>query len=340
MSKFDNQKLNENLTGRNQGRPAADVIQGAYVSIEQLLRLRFRVAQKTTPNNPVRTGSQSGLRLSKHKGRGVDFAEVRQYQPGDDIRSIDWRVTARKNSPHTKVFREERESPAQVFVDQTQPMFFGSVQRLKSVAAAELAGRLAWRITHQGDRVGGLVLDIKGHTVFRPFRTAKAVGRLLQQVATSNQLLHKPEGLVDNEVAAAFLTSALDDLAQLKHQRFRIFVVADLVGSADSVLQVWQRALPRIAQKHDLTILQISDPLDHQLPPAGFYSVSQGDRQLHFHTGDGAARQAYTSAYRKREEALKALCRHPSINYLTYSTADEQWDGIDLGLKPQGRMTP
>ena len=109
MSKFDNRKLNENLTGRNQGRPAADVIQGAYVSIEQLLRLRFRVAQKTTPNNPVRTGSQSGLRLSKHKGRGVDFAEVRQYQPGDDIRSIDWRVTARKTAriPRSSEKREK-----------------------------------------------------------------------------------------------------------------------------------------------------------------------------------------------------------------------------------------
>ena len=161
----------------------SNVIPGAYVSAEQLLSLRFR----PVPNAPLRTknltGRQAGLRLSKHKGRGVDFAEVRLYQPGDDIRSIDWRVTARKNVPHTKVFREERERPALLFVDQSQHMFFGSQQRLKSVAAAELAARIAWQITATGDRVGGMVLDNLGHHMFRPFRTVRATGRMLQQVA-------------------------------------------------------------------------------------------------------------------------------------------------------------
>jgi len=128
------------VTGEHRGAITTnvepDVLTGAYVSTKQLLDLRFRAGHAATQTSVTRTSSQAGLRLSKHKGRGIDFAEVRQYQPGDDIRSIDWRVTARKNSPHTKVFREERESPALLFVDQTQPMFFGSVQRLKSVAVA------------------------------------------------------------------------------------------------------------------------------------------------------------------------------------------------------------
>jgi hypothetical protein len=101
------------------------VIEGAYVSLDQLLALRFRPAAGRRRPTSTFTGAQTGLRLSKHKGRGVDFAEVRQYQTGDDIRSIDWRVTARKNAPHTKVFREERERPALIFVDQGQHMFFG-----------------------------------------------------------------------------------------------------------------------------------------------------------------------------------------------------------------------
>ena len=101
-----------------------NVIEGAYVSIDQLLALRFRpVAARPRPTSKI-TGAHAGLRLSKHKGRGVDFTEVRQYQPGDDIRSIDWRVTARKNAPHTKMFREERERPALIFIDQGQHMFF------------------------------------------------------------------------------------------------------------------------------------------------------------------------------------------------------------------------
>ena len=113
-----------------------DILTGAYVTADQLLSLRFRPTRALQFAASPITGIQAGLRLSKQKGRGVDFAEVRQYQPGDDIRSIDWRVTARKNLPHTKVFREERERPALIFVDQSQHMFFGSTQRLKSVEAA------------------------------------------------------------------------------------------------------------------------------------------------------------------------------------------------------------
>jgi uncharacterized protein (DUF58 family) len=219
-------------------------------------------------------------------------------------------------------------------------MFFGSIQRLKSVAAAELAGRLAWQVTHFGDRVGGLVLDRDGHHLFRPFRTVKATGRFLQQVATSNRLLQKPEGMVDQEAAAAQLQSALNDLIALKHQRFRIFIIGDLVGSSpDPVIGLWQEALPRIAQKHQVTIMQVSDPLDQQLPPAGFYGVSQGDNQLNFHSGNPSAREAYACAYRLREDAIKELCRIRSIRYLSFSTAETNWDRRDLGLGHGGRTT-
>ena len=338
MSNNENPVVTDDSFGKVKSSVKPDVLCGAYVSAKQLLDLRFRAVHPATRTPVTRSGSQAGLRLSKHKGRGIDFAEVRQYQAGDDIRSIDWRVTARKNSPHTKVFREERESPALLFVDQTQAMFFGSVQRLKSVAAAELAGRLAWQITHHGDRVGGLVLDREGHHMFRPFRTVKATGRFLQQVATSNHLLQRPEGMVDQEAATAKLQSAINDLIQLKHQRFRVFIIGDLVGRPDSVIGLWQEALPRIAHKHQVTIMQISDPMDQQLPPAGFYSVSQGDNQLDFHSGNPSVRQAYTGAYHLREDAIKTLCRAPATNYLSFSTADTNWDRRDLGLG-RGRRT-
>ena len=114
------------------------MLRGAYVSLEALLAIRYRPT--TTPRRtPPVVRNQQGTRLSKMRGRGVDFAEVRAYQPGDDVRTIDWRVTARKNKPHTKVFREERERLTFVVADQSQSMFFGSQQRLKSVAAAEVA---------------------------------------------------------------------------------------------------------------------------------------------------------------------------------------------------------
>ena len=102
----------------------------------------------------------NGRHASRLRGRGLNFEELRDYLPGDDIRTIDWRVTARKNKPHTKVFREERERPTLIVVDQTQNMFFGSRLRLKSVAAAEVAARIAWQNLNAGDRVGGIVIGL------------------------------------------------------------------------------------------------------------------------------------------------------------------------------------
>jgi uncharacterized protein (DUF58 family) len=151
--------------------------------------------------------------------------------------------------------------------------------------------------------------------------------------------LQKPEAVVDQEAAAANLQSALNDLIQLKQQRFRVFIIADLVGCPDLINKLWQEALPRIARKHQVTIMQVGDPLDQQLPPAGFYSVSQGDSQLNFHSGNLSAREAYAEAYRLREDAVKGLCRTPSINYLSFSTADTNWDRRNLGLASGGRAT-
>jgi uncharacterized protein (DUF58 family) len=128
--------------------------------------------------------------LSRHRGRGVDFAEVRLYQPGDDVRSIDWRVTARKAKPHTKVYREERERPTLIVVDQSRAMFFGSRVRMKSVAAAECAALLAWHSVDAGDRVGGLVYDDAAECV-QAVQKRRAVVRLLNQIGQSNAALRK-----------------------------------------------------------------------------------------------------------------------------------------------------
>ena len=303
----------------------SNVIPGAYVSAEQLLRLRFRPVPKAPLRTKNLTGRQAGLRLSKHKGRGVDFAEVRLYQPGDDIRSIDWRVTARKNVPHTKVFREERERPALLFVDQSQHMFFGSQQRLKSVAAAELAARIAWQITATGDRVGGMVLDNLGHHMFRPFRTVRATGRMLQQVALSNQQLARPTpDTADAEAAHTRLRDALTALTLLRQRRNQVFVISDLAGPLD----LWQSSLLRLARHHHVHVVQICDPLDSELPSAGVYNIAHGDQTISFFSGDTALRARYASDHEKRTAQIVELCRHPALTHQKLSTADTDWDAL------------
>ena len=302
---------------------SSNVLSGAYVSIDQLLRLRFCPKPKDPLRTKAATGAQAGLRLSKQKGRGVDFAEVRQYQPGDDIRSIDWRVTARKNTPHTKVFREERERPALLFVDQSQHMFFGSQQRLKSVAAAELAARIAWQITASGDRVGGMVLDKLGHHIFRPFRTVRATGRLLQQVALSNQQLARPTpDTAKPEAAHSRLRDALSALTLLRQRRHQVFIISDLAGP----LNVWQSSLHRLARHHQVHVIQICDPLDSELPPSGVYNIVHGNQNISFFSGDTALRARYASDHEQREARITELCRHPALTHRKLSTADTDWD--------------
>ena len=134
---------------------------GTHATLADLLAFRFEKMPPTRHRTSI-VGHRAGTKLSNFKGRGVDLAEVRAYQPGDDVRSIDWRVTARTNKTHTKIFREERERPTLIVIDQTQSMFFGSNTRLKSVCAAEIAARIAWQTVENGDRVGGVVVETAG----------------------------------------------------------------------------------------------------------------------------------------------------------------------------------
>lgn len=298
----------------------ADVIQGAYISLSQLLALRHKSVRINQAQSTKVMGSQSGIKLSKVKGRGIDFAEVRAYQPGDDIRAIDWRVTARKNKPHTKIFREERERPALIYVDQSQHMFFGSTQRLKSVAAAELAGRIAWQTLAAGDRIGGIVIGNEEQTLFRPFRTTRAVGRLLNQIASANQTLTR-SAFIDTQESKF---SGLEQLRRLTQSNYRIFIISDFSGDIES----WSEQIKQLARHNHVTLLHIQDPLDKELPPADHYVITDGNERLQFYSGKENLRKKYADEFAQRWDRLQELCRHESLAYATLSTEDPNWDHL------------
>ena len=298
----------------------ADVIQGAYISLPQLLALRHKSVRINQAQSTKVMGSQSGIKLSKVKGRGIDFAEVRAYQPGDDIRAIDWRVTARKNKPHTKIFREERERPALIYVDQSQHMFFGSTQRLKSVAAAELAGRIAWQTLAAGDRIGGIVIGNEEQTLFRPFRTTRAVGRLLNQIASANQTLTR-SAFIDTQESKF---SGLEQLRRLTQSNYRIFIISDFSGDIES----WSEQIKQLARHNHVTLLHIQDPLDKELPPADHYVITDGNERLQFYSGKENLRKKYANEFAQRWDRLQELCGHESLAYATLSTEDPNWDHL------------
>src|SRR5215831_19291076 len=140
----------------------ADVTQktpGVYVDLEELIALEQRGRRVSfLPRQPVHS-LLSGRFASRMRGRGLNFEEIRDYRAGDDVRSIDWKVTARLQKPHVRVFNEERDRQALLVVDQRLSMFFGSRLAMKSVTAAETAAIVAWRILNAGDRVGGVIFN-------------------------------------------------------------------------------------------------------------------------------------------------------------------------------------
>lgn len=287
---------------------------GAYVDTEDLLALRAGVARAQRSR---RANVAHGERISRQRGRGMDFAEVRAYQPGDDVRTIDWRVTARRNKPHTKVFQEEKERPTLVLLDQTRPMFFGSKARLKSVAAAETGARIAWRSLANNDRVGGIVAGEAGLLVHRPLRNARAVARFLHDVAKSNAALNAG-------VTSSFaFRDALPKVAHIARSGHRIHIITDChsLDASD------RERLLHLSRHNDVHIVFVFDELETRLPPANRYRVTDQQQTLQFHSGNSKLREEYAERFAERRKALESLCRDVKVQ-CSFITTTTPLDGV------------
>ncbi|MBT4520504.1 MAG: DUF58 domain-containing protein [Halieaceae bacterium] len=277
----------------------ADITQparGAYTAVTDLIALRFpaRLLKLTRKNRALI--SLTGPNKSNFRGRGIDFEEVRRYQAGDDIRTIDWRVTARTGDAHTKLFREERERPVLLVVDQRNSMFFGSSHCFKSVLAAQLASLLAWSALDNGDRIGGLVFNGSEHRDIRPRRSRKTVLALLAQIDTYNSCLPLTNQNHDDSFA-----DMLDNLRRIARPGSAIFLISDFNGAANPHAR---EHLFQLAQHTEITALSCIDPMEVELPRAGRYSVTNGTERSALHTAGKAVRTEFRSRYEARIELL------------------------------------
>ena len=286
--------------------------QGAYADLNELIALRFPARQLQLGRRNRALSALAGPNKSNFRGRGIDFEEVRNYQPGDDIRTIDWRVTARTGSAHTKLFREERERPVLVVVDQRSNMFFGSSHCFKSVLGAQLASLIAWSALDAGDRVGGLVFNGVEHREIRPRRSRKTVLALLSQVAAYNRDLPLPEPSAEDSFA-----DMLSNLRRIARPGSSLFLVSDFYGSSQEHAR---EHLFQLAQHTELTAIACSDPLESRLPRAGKYAVTDGTERSELHTADGKLRRAYERRFQQRREVLTQDLLRLGIPMLQAST--------------------
>lgn len=281
---------------------------GVQVSSRELLY--YRQAPLRPPfrmNKGV--SSQLGTLKSAWRGRGMEFDEVRHYQPGDDIRTIDWRVTARTGKTHTKLYHEEKERPVFVCVDYSHSMHFGSQLLFKSVFAAHVAAAIGWGAIKSGDRIGGLIFNQQRVRELKPLGRERGVLSLIQSLVRFS-----PEA--SDSPASQHLNQQLQRLLKLAHPGSDIFIISDFRQlNTDSV------ALLRGLKRHSsVTALHISDPFELALPQAPMPIIAHdGLAQTSLPLNNKAFRAAYhdhSTAQREQQEALFKQAAVPVL-YLT-----------------------
>ena len=298
------------------------------VDVKSLIALRTVAASVPLKTGKIRA-RQSGNYYSPFKGRGMEFDEVRAYQPGDDVRSIDWRVTARSGKPHTKLFREERERAVIVWVDYRSPMFFATQGRFKSVAAAHMASVLAWSAIQQGDRLGGLIFSETEHQEIRPQRGKLSVLHFLQSLTDHPAWdTHRETALAAAQQPQGSLQQALARLRRVARPGSLLVLISDF-RELDSVSQAH---LAQLARHNDMMLVFMYDALEAMLPPAGYYRVGLGGRTTAIDTGSKNARQQYEQRFAQRLELVQRMSARYRMNFMMCSTSDDVVATLQRGL--------
>lgn len=251
------------------------------------------------------TSKQSGDAKSSFKGRGMEFEEVRSYNNGDDVRDIDWRVTARKNSPYTKVYAEEKDREVFVWVDLSAIMRFGTKKELKSVTAAKTAALLGWFALENKDRFGAAVFDGQKTHVFKAERS---IDHLLSVFKSIEKIAEKT--LYDNSETASRSKSL-----QLLQKRLRKRSIVFAVSSFEDFNERLKNALTALSKSNELYLVNIYDMLETAAPPAGEYAAKYGTNRQIIDSRNAGYAQVYARHFAQKRQFLKDFCSKINCRY-------------------------
>lgn len=282
------------------------------MSLEELIQLQADARGFSfLPRQPVHS-LLSGRHASRLRGRGLAFEELRHYAQGDDVRTIDWRATARLRSPHVRVYSEERERPVLLLVDQRRPMFFGSRRTMKSVTAAEIAALAAWRTLSAGDRVGGIAFNEEEIVDLRPQRSQTSVLRLLHEVVRLNERLADGKGHEGSVTVNDVLEAAV---RRAKHDHL-VVIISDLDGANEET----QRLATRLAAHNDVLMVAVYDPLGGSLQnqPGMVASAPEGPISI---PADRSFPDAFQQAFADRLDEWRNIFQALRVPVIPISTA-------------------
>ncbi len=297
--------------------------EATHVSTESLLRQRHHVRRFGLQTQLKATSAISGLHGSRFRGRGMDYAESRIYEPGDDIRNMDWRVTARTGRPHTKMFSEERERPVIFVVDANASMKFGTRTQFKSVAAAKSASLLAWSVVNNGDRVGLMTFGPAGIAFDKPAGGKRGMMRLIQHLVRADA-----DSPAEAESARS-LAETLKKLRSLVRPGSMVVILSDFHHPGEDA----KRHLVQLRKHNDVLAFVVSDPFELHAPPPGLYGVQSGGRMAVFNAMKRAPRKAFETLAGTRLQQARSLTQSTNVPLIPLLTNDALPEVISQMIK-------
>ncbi len=301
------------------------------VSVSQQGLIRLNGAARAIALDVLRVNSlQTGAYVSRFRGRGMEFDESRPYQPGDDPRSIDWRVTARSTTAYTKLFREERERPVLVVVDLRATMHFATQGCFKSVNASRAAALLAWAAHHRGDRLGGLIFGDTTHRELKPRLGRQSALRFLHELAEHRDWSTRDRPSGDD--GHKQLSQAMSALRRVARPGSLVVILSDFTG----LTRAAQSYIASMARHNEVLAVHLNDPFERELPPPGRYRIVAADDEIAIDTVASAARRDYREAFDKRVLDFETFCQRYGIHVMSLSTTDDPVASLQTAL---GRRT-
>ena len=285
-----------------------------HVTAKELIALQQQAHKLDMSRRSFASSSNTGSHHSHFRGRGMDYQESRIYQAGDDIRNMDWRVTARAGKPHTKLYQEERERPVVLLVDFNPGMFFGSTKTLKSVLAAKTAALIAWSVASRGDRIGALIINSTHHELSPKTGKRGALQLIRELVIQGDPLI----GL-QHKISHTSMNDELKRLKRLARPGSLVFLISDFYDIDEET----GHHLQSISRHNDIQAIQIVDPLELSPPPPERYAVTDGTNIGILNTRSKKGRKKYQNFLSQHHHKVQELMRSHNIPLIQLSTEDD-----------------
>ncbi|MBY0500832.1 MAG: DUF58 domain-containing protein [Alphaproteobacteria bacterium] len=298
-----------------------------YPSFDELVALKHKAFQLLFPSDQKVSSLGGGNFRSPFRGQGLEFEEVREYASGDDIRAIDWRVTARTGKAHTKIFRESRERSVIICVDVNESMRFGTRGTFKSIQAARVAALLGWKASMSHDKIGFCLFGetTGGIDFYKPQRSRKPLWEMLKNLSTINNrdsLFLSGEEML-SQISQSISTGAL------------VYMISDFSNMNIAL----EKQFTSLRRRCDVILIPIDDPADQFIPPIGslFFCKNFKDK-IYINTENKIGREAYTNQWQQTRESLQKVTRKLKIPLIPIATHADAVTELFLGLKHIQKM--